>query len=118
MSTPAPPQQKGIFTIPRLIKTLFDTFPLITYPAYPAPARSPKPTTRARLYVWTAPDQARKPGGGYSFDPECLKWQVGGSTSPFTLPFNCLRDGFFFPSFFVCCLQPGWLEPLGEEKRC
>ena len=80
MSSPTTttPQQKSFFTIPPLIKTIFDTFPLITYPAYPAPARCPKPTTRPRLYAWTTPEEARKPGGGYSFDPECLKWQVGG----------------------------------------
>ncbi|RPB24052.1 hypothetical protein L211DRAFT_204056 [Terfezia boudieri ATCC MYA-4762] len=73
---PTPPQQKSIFTVPPLIKALFDTFPLITYPAYPVPARYPKPTTRARLYAWTTPSEAQKPGGGYSFDPECLKWQI------------------------------------------
>lgn len=100
-TTTSQSQQKGIFSIPPLIKTLFDTFPLITYPAYPVPARCLKPSTRPRLYAWISPDEARRGGGGYSFDAECLKWQVGGpSTSllpyyPTTYLSITLRDCCF-----------------------
>jgi len=86
-SSTTAPQQRSFFSIPPLVKTLFDAFPLITYPAYPAPARSPAPSTLPRLYAWISAEEARRPGGaGYSFDAECLKWQVGGYFRLFARP--------------------------------
>jgi len=77
-SSTTAPQQRSFFSIPPIVKALFEAFPLITYPADPAPARSPKPSTLPRLYAWISVEEARRPGGGgYSFDAECLKWQVG-----------------------------------------
>ncbi|KAF8423282.1 hypothetical protein EV426DRAFT_138857 [Tirmania nivea] len=73
---PAAAPHKSVFAVPPLVRAVFDAFPLVTYPACPAPARCPPPSSRPRLYAWSTPAEARKPGGGYSFDPECLKWQM------------------------------------------
>ncbi|RPA89467.1 hypothetical protein L873DRAFT_1822796 [Choiromyces venosus 120613-1] len=60
--------------IPSWLKTLFDAFPLLTYPANPLPARCPKFGTVPSLYVFTTPEDADS--GNPSFNPSCLKWQA------------------------------------------
>ncbi|KAF8477041.1 hypothetical protein BDZ91DRAFT_843774 [Kalaharituber pfeilii] len=70
------PPRKHIFAVPPIIRKIFDAFPLVTYPALPLPARCPRPSTRPRLYVWITLEELKRPEGGFSFDPECLKWQT------------------------------------------
>ncbi|PWW78279.1 hypothetical protein C7212DRAFT_358275 [Tuber magnatum] len=60
--------------IPQFLKTLFNSFPLLTYPANPLPSRCPKFDTTPSLYVFTTPEDADS--GNPSFNPSCLKWQA------------------------------------------
>lgn len=64
--------------VPAPVRRLFDRFPLVVYPANELPARSPRPSGLPTLHVFTAEQDA--PGLGtarLSFNPSCLKWQVG-----------------------------------------
>ncbi|KAG0131623.1 hypothetical protein HOY82DRAFT_669843 [Tuber indicum] len=60
--------------IPQFLKTLFDSFPLLTYPANSLPSRCPTFDTVPSLYVFTTSEDAVS--GNPSFDPGCLKWQA------------------------------------------
>ena len=77
---PLPPATAGwsIFSVPRPIKRVFDAFPLPRLPAQ----RPPRPAAAARaaasghaLFLWTMPEDAEARRA--SFNPGCLKWQVG-----------------------------------------
>ena len=65
------------FSVPQPIRRVFDRFPLITYPPNELPRSSPRKHTKNQLYIFTTPNAARK--GAPSFNPACLKWQVGTS---------------------------------------
>lgn len=65
------------FTTPQLIRRLFDEFPLRTYPVNELPRRSPQNRDRHALWIFTTCRGARV--GAPSFNPGCLKWQVGSS---------------------------------------
>ena len=76
------PQQRGsIFTIPPPLKRLFDTFPLVTYPANQLPLRAPRNRHQHALYVFTTADGAVS--GAPSYNPSCLKWQVSTGRGAF-----------------------------------
>ncbi|KAF2202782.1 hypothetical protein GQ43DRAFT_391394 [Delitschia confertaspora ATCC 74209] len=70
-SSPAP---RGIFTVPAPIKRLFDTFPLLTYPANALPLRAPQHYNQHALYIFATQDGAVS--GAPSYNPGCLKWQT------------------------------------------
>src|SRR6266568_2832283 len=70
----SPQQRRSIFTIPPPLKRLFDTFPLVTYPANELPLRAPRNRHQHALYVFTTADGAVS--GAPSYNPSCLKWQV------------------------------------------
>lgn len=75
---------KDLFSIPRPVKKLFDTVPVFTYPANELPQRSPGANRRTErdvglpsLYIFCKEDDEKVDGGRPSFNPGCLKWQVG-----------------------------------------
>jgi len=76
-SRPATPRHdwKDVFTLPRPLKDLFARFPLVTYPSNTLPARSLKKRDAHTLYIFTTDSDASN--GAPSFNPSCLKWQVG-----------------------------------------
>ena len=76
-SRPATTRQdwKDVFTLPRPLKDLFARFPLVTYPSNILPARSLKKRDAHTLYIFTTDSDAFN--GAPSFNPSCLKWQVG-----------------------------------------
>ena len=86
------------FSIPRPLKQLFDTFPLVTYPSNGSPLRV---TSRRlndhgdddadlpSLYVFCSSQDALL--GRPSFNPGCLKWQVRS-------------NGIF--CYFLSCVEP------------
>lgn len=67
------------FTTPQPIKRLFDKFPLYTYPHNELPERTAQHRDQNALYVFTTDDGTRR--GLPSYNPGCLKWQVGISPS-------------------------------------
>lgn len=71
---PTYPDARTWFSIPRPLKSLFDHFPLVTYPPNDRPFRSPSERQRPTLYIFTTTEDARL--GRPSFNPTCLKWQV------------------------------------------
>ena len=75
---PAPKQSRSIFSVPAPLKRIFDRFPLIVYAENEAPLRAPRRRDGHVLHVFATEDDARK--GRPSFNPACLKWQVGQYT--------------------------------------
>lgn len=65
---------RSFFTVPPIIKHIFDKFPLTTYPANDLPQRLPSRRHENQLFVFTDAASARR--GRPSFNPQCLKWQV------------------------------------------
>jgi len=82
-------QRRSIFTIPPPLKRLFDTFPLVTYPANELPLRAPRNRHQHALYVFTTADGAVS--GAPSYNPSCLKWQVSTSRDAFTEMLLCIN---------------------------
>ena len=78
--------QRPWSTTPEPIKRLFNRFPLRTYPANELPQRKSPDRTQHNLYIFTTDDAAKL--GLPSFNPGCLKWQVGRS-DPRTNPLVC-----------------------------
>lgn len=78
-SLPAEPQshnsRRSFFTIPAPVKRVFDKFPLITYLENGFPLRAPSVGTENLLWLFTSVEGAEN--GRPSFNPSCLKWQVG-----------------------------------------
>lgn len=66
---------RSIFDVPAPIKHLFDRFPLLAYSANQLPHRAPRDRQEHVLYVFTTDEGALR--GTPSFNPACLKWQVG-----------------------------------------
>jgi metaxin len=66
---------RDFFSIPTPVKHLFDLVPVVTYPPNQLPLRAPKPARIPSLYVFTKDQDAA--AGRPSFNPSCLKWQVG-----------------------------------------
>jgi metaxin len=66
---------RDFFSIPAPVKQLFDLVPVVTYPPNQLPLRAPKPARIPSLYVFSKDQDAA--GGRPSFNPSCLKWQVG-----------------------------------------
>lgn len=66
---------RHFFTVPAPIKRIFDRFPLTTLPPNDLPRRSTPTRQGNKLFVFTDPISARH--GRPSFNPQCLKWQVG-----------------------------------------
>lgn len=60
--------------MPPVIKQVFATFPLQTYPSNTLPTRSPSHRDEHTLYIWTTPNDAKT--AQPSFNPTCLKWQT------------------------------------------
>lgn len=73
-STRAQGDQKQWFTTPSSIKSLFDNFPLRTYPPNELSPCDAQDATQHRLYIFTTAEGARL--GSPSYNPSCLKWQV------------------------------------------
>lgn len=65
---------RSFFTVPPIIKHIFDKFPLTTYPANDLPQRRPSRRHENQLFVFTDGPGARR--GRPSFNPQCLKRQV------------------------------------------
>ena len=89
----APPYQRqaithkrSFFSIPPTVKHVFDKFPLITYDENDLPLWAPTSRQENVLHVFVSEEGSRK--GRPSFNPTCLKWQVGylrlGSTKEHT----------------------------------
>lgn len=70
-----PDTPRDFFSIPAPIKRIFDKFPLTTLPANDLPQRATPSRHGNKLFVFTDPSGARR--GSPSFNPQCLKWQVG-----------------------------------------
>jgi metaxin len=66
---------RDLFSIPAPVKRLFDKVPVLTYPPNELPQRAPRPTKLPSLYVFIGDEDAA--AGRPSFNPGCLKWQVG-----------------------------------------
>ncbi|KAF1982445.1 hypothetical protein K402DRAFT_466745 [Aulographum hederae CBS 113979] len=71
---PPPHRPSPYFTIPPPLKRIFDAFPLLTYPAYSLPYRSPRRRDEHALFVFATEEGARE--GKPSFNPGCLRWQT------------------------------------------
>jgi hypothetical protein len=67
----------SLFSIPPPLKLLFDRVPLITYEANEQPSRSSNLLHGLdhKLFIWTSSKGAENDAA--SFNPSCLKWQVG-----------------------------------------
>jgi metaxin len=76
MSSTANGHGKSFFSVPIPVKRLFDSFPLLVYPANDLPLRSQqaRKTNRHALFCWSTPEDAKR--GAASFNPMCLRWQV------------------------------------------
>ena len=70
-----PAHKRGFFEIPPRLKRVFDKFPLITYGDNELPVKAQAKRTENVLYIFTPLEGARY--GKPSFNPACLKWQVG-----------------------------------------
>lgn len=68
-------QYGSIFSIPPPVKRVFDEFPLVTYKENELPLRAPRSRGVHVLHVFTTKKEAES--GKPSFNPACLKWQVG-----------------------------------------
>lgn len=66
---------RDFFSVPAPVKTLFNSVPILTYPPNDLPQRALKPTRVPILYVFSTKEDAA--AGRPSFNPSCLKWQVG-----------------------------------------
>ena len=66
---------RNLFSIPAPVKRLFDKVPVLTYPPNELPQRTHSPTKLPSLYVFIRDEDAA--AGRPSFNPGCLKWQVG-----------------------------------------
>lgn len=67
---PAPSKTSRLPTIPAPLRALFSAFPLVTLPATPLPARSPRPSQTPTLHIFTTSPTTP------SHNPACLKWQT------------------------------------------
>lgn len=70
---------RSFFTVPPIIKHVFDKFPLTTYPENGLPERLPSRRHATQLFVFSDAASARR--GRPSFNPQCLKWQVRSSST-------------------------------------
>lgn len=70
-----PDSAYNIFSVPAPIKRIFDKFPLVTLPSNDLPRRSNTTQNGNKLFVFT--DRTGAKHGRPSFNPQCLKWQVG-----------------------------------------
>ncbi|KAI4262487.1 MAG: hypothetical protein L6R42_002340 [Xanthoria sp. 1 TBL-2021] len=61
-------------TTPRLIRHIFDKFPLVTHPLNELPNRRPIERNKNTLHIFAREGEARR--GAPSFNPSCLKWQT------------------------------------------
>lgn len=76
-SGPAQSQSKSWLPIPEPVKKLFDSFPVVTYPAQQLPAGCPRNEKLPTLWIFTKGDGLDANGRELmSFNPSCLKWQV------------------------------------------
>ena len=94
--SPKPRTQRSpsLFSIPPPLKLLFDRVPLITYAANDQPHRSSSLLhgLEHKLFIWTSSKGAEH--NAASFNPSCLKWQVGS-------PKISVRDVFTRTDIFV-----------------
>lgn len=83
-----PDRARHLFTVPAPIKRIFDKFPLTTLPPNDLPQCPNTSPQGNKLFVFTDPVSAKR--GRPSFNPQCLKWQVGApcSMSMFTVADN------------------------------
>ncbi|KAM7198010.1 hypothetical protein V8F33_005277 [Rhypophila sp. PSN 637] len=105
--------------IPRPLKRLFDSVPLLTFDANELPARAQSSTASdiPTLYVFSTEEDARK--GLPSFNPKCLKWQTFLKLS--RIPFNILPStNHASPTGSLPFLLPartsGAIEPIPSSK--
>jgi hypothetical protein len=80
---------RDFFSIPAPVKQLFDLVPVVTYPPNQLPLRAPKSARIPSLYVFSKDQDAA--AGRPSFNPSCLKWQVGMATTPIWSQTNSTR---------------------------
>lgn len=71
-------QYGRLFAIPQPVKQLFDKVPLKTYAPNLLPERRRGQRDHTVLFVFSNDEDAR--AGRPSFNPACLKWQVGDAT--------------------------------------
>lgn len=69
------PQRQSLFSIPPSVKRVFNKFPLVVYTENELPLRAPLDWHTHILHVFTTLEDAKT--GRPSFNPACLKWQVG-----------------------------------------
>ena len=74
---PPAAQERSFFSVPPPLKRIFDRYPLVTYAENELPVRATRRREGNVLYVFTTEEDARD--GRPSFNPACLKWQVGQS---------------------------------------
>lgn len=98
-----PAHRDWIPPIPRPLQRLFDATPLVTYPPNELPYRSPAPNDLPTLHVFITEAGAARDLP--SFNPSCLKWQVGcfpdllfagpgsgsGAPTPYHTPYQTRR---------------------------
>ena len=68
-------EKRSLFSIPPPLKRIFDKFPLVTYADNALPLRARATGDENVLYIFTNKEDAKL--GRPSFNPSCLKWQVG-----------------------------------------
>lgn len=81
---PPPRPSRSLFSIPTPMKQLFDRFPIFSYSANELPQRAPRKRDAHTLYVFTTDRGVEQ--GAPSFNPGCLKWQVGAEISVASSP--------------------------------
>jgi hypothetical protein len=64
-----------LFSIPTPIRMLFDSVPVVVYEPNGLPQRASRETRLPTLYIFSTEKAAA--AGRPSFNPSCLKWQVG-----------------------------------------
>ena len=74
-SSITPQEKRGLLSIPPPLKRIFDKFPLATHAENALPLRARAIGEENALYMFTSREEARL--GRPSFNPSCLKWQVG-----------------------------------------
>lgn len=66
--------KRSLFSVPKPLKQLFDTFPLTTYAENSFPINAVSPGDKHTLYIFTTQDDSKN--AAPSFNPSCLRWQV------------------------------------------
>jgi hypothetical protein len=105
---------RNLFSIPEPLKRLFDKVPVLTYPPDELPQRTPRPTKLPSLYVFIGDEDAA--AGRPSFNPGCLKWQVGDAGNFFVRGLLTCHRRFSKSLEFNTVSFPQTIMPLPPES--